>query len=351
MSITQAVTGVAIVVLLGVMVTLHSGDDRTAFGGDDARSKTDTVKTLRLLALGDVNLGRRLGQKLLKGDTMYPWQYVKDTLAAYDVVFANLESNLSDQHGRTEDPGSNTIFTGPPMGAASLRRGGITVVSIANNHALDFGLTALRQTHILLTEAGVAFAGTGDSLGEARRPVILNVRGMRVALFACSALMNEGKRSNWRRWVADTSTAELLPLIKATRDSVDVLVVSVHGGIEYGSAPDPALLAWARRIIEAGADIVLGHHPHVPYAIEYWKGGVIAPSLGNFVFKQPFQPWTQRSFALEVVCSRAASGVRSFSARCIPISVDYQPRFLEQGPEYNAIIQRVSNASSLHAHD
>ncbi len=311
-------------------------------------AEADSGRTLRLLAVGDVNLGRTLGQTLLRGDTLYPWRLVADTLAAYDVVFANLESNLSDQGGRTEDPHSNTVFTGPPCGAASLRRGGVSVVSTANNHAMDFGPGAVRQTLALLDAAGVAHAGTALDSSALYDPLWLRVRGFRLALFACTELMNDGRDGRWKRYVASADTARLLARIREARRSADVIVVSLHAGDEYAPRAAQRVLSFARAAADAGADLVLGHHPHVPYAIERRGRAVIAPSLGNFVFKQPFQYWTQRSFALAVEFARDSSGTGIRTVRCLPVRADYQPAFLGPGRDYEAVLQRVSNDGNVH---
>jgi poly-gamma-glutamate synthesis protein (capsule biosynthesis protein) len=335
----------------GLMTAVFPGGPEPVTGRAGGASAVDSSAPLRLLALGDINLGRRLGQKLLGGDTLHPWKFVADTLAAYDVVFANLESNLSDQGGRTEDPSSNTVFTGPPIAAASLKRGGITVVSTANNHSLDFGASALRETIALLDSAGIAHAGTSAGAPGPDVPALLTVRGYRLAFFACTELMNDSKGKNWKRWVADADTSRLLPAVRAARSRADIVVVSIHGGDEYAPRASARILAFARAAVDAGADVVLGHHPHVPYGIERRGRSVIAPSLGNFVFKQPFQYWTQRSFALAVEFRRDSSGSGVREVRCMPLHVDYQPFFLNAGEEYETVIKRVCNGSTSPSHE
>jgi len=313
-----------------------------ADGGVVARTEGDT-SSVRMLCLGDVNLGRHVGQVILRGDTLYPWRKIRDTLRRYDVVFANLESNLSDQHGKTEDPASNVVFTGPPAGAASLREGGITLVSTANNHALDFGSGSVQQTCAFLDEAGIAHAGSSADSSGVYRPATFTSGGIRFALFACTALMNGARNSSWSRWVAAEDTGAIFPRIRMLRDSVDVVIVSIHGGTEYGKSPAPEIVQFAHEAVDAGADIVLGHHPHVPYAVETWHGGVIAPSLGNCVFKQPFEYWTQRSFALSLEFSRRGGGAIEIAVRTLPLRADYQPWFLAPGPEYQTVMKRVGS--------
>jgi poly-gamma-glutamate capsule biosynthesis protein CapA/YwtB (metallophosphatase superfamily) len=340
--VVRIVAGMILVLILVRPVDARGAGPHAWLADSAVRGDTTGPTAVRMLCLGDVNLGRHVGQVLLQGDTAFPWYYLRDSLSGYDIVFANLESNLSDQHGKTEDPRSNTIFTGPPVGANSLREGGVTLVSTANNHALDFGVDAQRQTCALLDAAGIAHAGSADDSVSVYTPALLRVHGFRVALFACTELMNGARDRSWGRVVATADSGALFPLIRRIRDSVDVIVVSIHGGVEYASAPAPGLLRFAEGAVDAGADVVLGHHPHVPYAVFKWHGGIIAPSLGNCVFKQPFHYWTQRSFALSLLFERSEGGQVKTSFRCEPLRADYQPRFLPPGADYDAVMKRVS---------
>lgn len=304
-----------------------------------------SVTHLSLLAVGDVNLGRRVGQILLAGDTLYPWLAVRDSFSHYDIVFANLESNLSDQQGKTVDPRSNVVFTGPPSGARSLAEAGVTIVSTANNHALDFGVRALEQTLQLLDSAGVHHVGTSGTPAQLFQPVQLKVKGMVVAFLACTDVMN-GQERSWQRYVAAADTSRLFPAVRAARRSADIVVVSYHGGEEYATRPSPRVVEFGREVIRAGADVFLGHHPHVPYGIEKVSKGYVVHSLGNFVFRQPGNFWTERGYAVALDCVRDTSGVRIASLRCLPVACGFQPRFLGPGPEADSVLQRVKALSS-----
>ncbi len=333
------------VVILSICIAVPLCED--GISADQGSALQSDSVVVRMVCLGDVNLGRHVGQVILRGDTLYPWRRLRDSLQRCDIVFANLESNLSDQHGLTEDPHANTVFTGPPSGAESLREGGVTVVSTANNHALDFGFDAVRQTCSLLDRAGVLHAGSSPDSGAAGRPLRFTSKGVRFALFACTQFINGTKDNSWHRWVSAADSGSIYPAIRAVRDSVDIVIVSVHGGVEYGKTPAPDFLGFCRGAIDAGADIVLGHHPHVPFAPFLWHGGIVAPSLGNCVFKQPFEYWTQRSYALSLEISRIGSGEIRIATRCLPLRADYQPWFLPPGQEYNAVVDRVGSFRNI----
>ncbi len=296
---------------------------------------------LLLLAVGDVNLGRAVGQRILRGDTLFPFLAVRDTLARYDIVFANLESPLSDQDGETESPGNNLVFTGPPAGAESLRRGGITVVSTANNHALDYGVAGCRETRHWLDEAGVLHAGTADDVSGTYTPVLMKCKGIRVALFACTDVMN-GRGRAWKKFVAAADTGILLPSLRRFRDSVDFMIVSYHGGTEYANRPAKRTEEFALAAMRAGADLVLGHHPHVSYGLEESHGRLAVASLGNFVFRQPSKYWTQRSFALEAEIVKDSAGASIRRYRCLPVLSGFQPNFVPGGKDAEAIRRRIA---------
>jgi poly-gamma-glutamate synthesis protein (capsule biosynthesis protein) len=304
------------------------------------------TRVLRLLAVGDVNLGRTVGQEILNGDTLFPFASVREEFARYDVVFANLECTLSDQGGETQHPRNNLIFTGPPEGAHSLRKAGVTVVSTANNHALDYGVAAQRQTMQSLTEAGVCFVGTSTESQSLFKPVIVTRKGISIAFFACTDVMNI-EDPMWKRYVAAADTSKLLPSIRAYRDSADFIVVSYHGGEEYRDRPTNRTVDFAHSVIHSGADLFLGHHPHVPYGVEDMGGRYIVYSLGNFVFYQPDRYWTQRSFGFSAELVKDASGTRVLTFDCLPVSCGLQPRFLTNDPEANRITERIERLSSL----
>src|SRR2546430_4952831 len=139
--------------------------------------------TLRLCAVGDLNLDRRVtGAGLLQGDTLYPFRPLLESLRGADITFGNLESPIADD--ATPVPDSGGVFAAPPLAALALARAGFDIVSTANNHAWDGGQPAAEQTMRLLTRAGVRFVGSGFGRDMAEQPVILERRGWRGAFFA-----------------------------------------------------------------------------------------------------------------------------------------------------------------------
>src|SRR2546427_8593188 len=146
--------------------------------------------TLRFYAVGDLNLGRALTYRyLLQGDTLYPFSAIADTLRAADVLFGNLESPIAPLGHPFEKTGS-FVFSTPPIAADALVRAGFDVVSNANNHAWDVGLTGVFETLKQLDRVGLAHAGTGRTVAEAHRPALPEPRGWRIAGFAAPRTFN-----------------------------------------------------------------------------------------------------------------------------------------------------------------
>jgi poly-gamma-glutamate capsule biosynthesis protein CapA/YwtB (metallophosphatase superfamily) len=344
-------TSLTIVALAGVCVLFVLGNRSVEIvrpGRVAATPEQSPKSTVSLIAVGDVNLGRAVGQEILAGDTLFPFVHVQETFARYDIVFANLECTLSEQGGETQHPRNNLIFTGPPAGARSLRAAGVTIVSTANNHALDYGVRAHAETMTNLREAGIVFAGTSSDSGALFDPVLMNVGGILIAFFACTDVMNI-EDEMWKRYVAAADTGQLLPRIREIKESVDFIVVSYHGGDEYAHRPTARTKSFARSTLDAGADLFLGHHPHVPQGIEVLNGKFIVYSLGNFVFRQPFQYWTQRSFALSMDLRKDGSNTYAESVRVLPVESGLQPRFLNEGEDFELIRERIRQLSSIEA--
>jgi poly-gamma-glutamate capsule biosynthesis protein CapA/YwtB (metallophosphatase superfamily) len=264
-------------------------------------------QTLVVFAGGDVNFGRECGQAILKDPGYDPFAAVASVWAEADLRFANLESQLSDQGGETQSPRHRLIFTGPPGGADVLSRAKIHVVSTANNHAWDYGQKALFETLANLRRAGVAHAGTGETLDAAYRPAVFAIKGWSIAIFAVTHIWNYGHIHEhqgkdhvaWARY--DAFKAQF----QRARREHDLVLVSYHGGEEYIDAPVTRAREFVKTMMRAGADAFIGHHPHVPQGVGWVKGKPVFYSLGNFVFAgHDDKPWTKVGFLAKLVFSR-----------------------------------------------
>jgi hypothetical protein len=252
------------------------------------------LPTVTVLGGGDVMLGRTIGEGIDVSGPMWPFEHIADILRGADVAFVNLESPLTD---RGEPLDKDFVFRGPPEGAQGLADAGIDVVTLANNHTFDYGLTGLEDTWAALEAAGVLQIGSGENESEARSPVIVAMKGLRVAFLgyvntpadSVSGFdAEETKATATRAGVAWISPGVIAEDVARAKEEADVVVVAMQAGLEYTEAPIALQTASAHAAIDAGASVVFGHHPHVLQGIETYRGGVIIYSLGNLVFDLDF---------------------------------------------------------------
>lgn len=235
-------------------------------------------------AVGDILLARGVARVMEEKGVDYPLGGVAGALRA-DLVFANLEGPLS---GRGFPAPKHYTFRAAPRAVDALRAGGVNVVSLANNHALDYGREALLDTVDRLRQAGIPAVGAGRNAAEAARPVFVERRGVRVAFLAFTTLPPEGMVYDPARpEVALARSPETVAAaVRAAAGQAHVVIVSFHWGEEFARQPTALQRSLAHAAVDAGASLVLGHHPHVLQPVEEYRGATIAYSLGNFVFDQ-----------------------------------------------------------------
>ena len=245
---------------------------------------------MKLALAGDVMLGRLVDAALEHRPADHPWG---DTLPRFlnaDWRACNLECVVSDRRPAVL-PAKAFHFRSAARNVAVLEAAHIDAVSIANNHVLDFGPEALLDMLDILDRAGIARAGAGRDLEEARRPAItMATDGSRVGLVACTDNEPDWEAGNRRPGVfhietdlADKGALALLGITRDTRREVDLLVVSLHWGPNWGYRPPRGHCPLARSLIEAGADVVLGHSGHVFRGIEIHQGRPIIYCAGDFI--------------------------------------------------------------------
>ncbi len=302
--------------------------------------------TVQFLAFGDVNLGRTVGQKILKISASYPFEKYDVKQDSADIVFANLESQVSDQHGETGHPKYNLIFTAPPEAITALKMSGINLFSTANNHAFDYGIAALKETIDRLQQANIRFVGTSKESANTFNPLIIEKNSIKFAIFSVTSFVNITV-NGWQRYIATPDTAQLAKKIRMVRDSVDVVVMSYHGGIEYTDEPAKKVRDFADWCVNNGVDIFLGHHPHVPFGIEKKGKSFIVHSLGNFIFYQPQHYWTQRSYGVKFLIEKNDTAATVVLSQLYPVNVSMQTKRLTDSLEYSKLIRRTQQLSNI----
>lgn len=243
-----------------------------------------------MMAVGDVMLAQTIGRRIVRKGPLQPWRKVKPFFDQADLVVANLECTISDRG--TKWPKTFTFRAPAPEAADSLVAAGVDVVSLANNHAIDYGIPAFEDTLDLLDAREIGRAGGGRNRTEAHAPLIVEENGVRLAFLGYVLPFAGRPAFNTRQWAATDErpglalgTAEAVSRdVAAVRDSVDVVVVMVHGGVEYTRAPGKAMRNFAQAAVQAGAKLVIGHHPHVLHGYRFSGGTLVAYSIGNFVF-------------------------------------------------------------------
>ncbi len=199
-----------------------------------------------------------------------------------DISVVNHECPITSRGTKVTKPYN---FRMRPDYARALPEAGIDVVNIANNHIHDYGDEGLFDTISYLDSLGVLHVGAGRNRAEARKPVVLRLKGQRIGFLGYYGGGEAPAAQDSQPGVAPRNLAVITEDIRALReDSVDYVVVMLHWGTEKAEFPDRGQQAFAHGIIDAGADAVIGHHPHVLQGIERYGKGVIVYSLGNFVF-------------------------------------------------------------------
>lgn len=255
-----------------------------------------TDRPIRLLFTGDNLLGGRMDSYLRTEGPAYPYALVQPILAGADLTFGNLECPLTTAAipttGKTPENlalRKDFIFRADPvLGGTALSLAGFDVVSLANNHAMDYQAAGMLETLETLEGRGIIAAGGGRNWDYASCPRIVTVQGIRVAILACSminpigspALIDQaGSYAVPKMW-----TPFLQEQVEALNRKADIVVLTVHWGTEATPVPEKYQVKVAQAAIDSGADLVIGHHPHVLQPVKLHGKGAIAYSLGNFCF-------------------------------------------------------------------
>ena len=235
-----------------------------------------------LAAVGDVLFARGVGKQIQKHSPDWAFDNVRNTIKSADLAFCNLECTLTTggvaQRRRFQ-------FKANPKLAHTLTANGFDVVSLANNHTLDYGREALIDTIHAVRNAKLVAVGAGENRADALQLQIVKKNGLKIGFLAYNDMPTDGVvRLPNRPTIAGVNIDELPAQITAARDKCDVLVVSFHWGVEYMKRPTERQQQIAHICIDNGADLILGHHPHVLQSIETYKGKPIIYSMGGFLW-------------------------------------------------------------------
>jgi poly-gamma-glutamate synthesis protein (capsule biosynthesis protein) len=294
-------------------------------------NKSHEQKTISVFLVGDVMLNRGV-EYVIKtrgnGDFRFPFLKIADDLKGAKLLFGNLEGPISDKGTKV---GSIYSFRAEPKAIEGLSFAGFNVISLANNHAFDYGREALEDCLVKLSKAGIDYVGAGFNQNEAYSPIIKEVKGVKIAFLAYTNL----GPGTWKAtegnsgivWISEKEIEKIKKDIESAKSQADILIVSLHSGEEYLMEPTQFQIDFSKMAIDAGADIVVGHHPHVIQRNEKYKDGWIFYSLGNFIFDQDFSQETMKGEIIEVLIERGK--IKEVKPKLIKMNNYFQPEIYE----------------------
>ncbi len=339
------------IVLLGGSYYLHFFKNQEALNNqsqgekefldfsDQKKKLPQTSEEVSLVAVGDISFSRGVERMVKKQkDPNYPFLKIRDYLKSADFVFGNLETPITEG---PEIPDFEMIFRSNPGTEQALRQAGFSILSLANNHTPNLGEKGLKDTFNYLMKAGIKYVGAGNNEQEANQPVYIEEKGIKFAFLAYNdidVVPASYEAINSHAGTAFMRAEKMTKAVKEAKQKTDFIVVSMHAGIEYTDKPNNSQVNFAHAAIDAGADLIIGHHPHVVQTMEKYKGKYIFYSLGNFVFDQSWSQETKEGLAIKVYFTK--NGISKISLLPVVMENLAQPKMANQN-EAEKILQRL----------
>ena len=319
-------------------------DDGTHTGGLDTNGtgSDGTGEIISLSFVGDVLPEEYMTKLMEKHGEDYPYQKALFYLSEPDLMAGNLETPITT--GGVPVEGMPYVYKTRPEALPVLKNVGFDVMSLANNHLLDQGVEGLRDTISHLNDAGIGHMGAGNNDEEAFAPYIKEVKGIKVAYIGLTRFLP------YVSWKADRNVAGIaetydsrraVAAIERAKEDADLVVVMVHWGVDKMDKPEPYQQELAKQYIDAGADLVIGSHPHVLQGFEQYKGKWIAYSLGNFIFTPYPKETAAETGVLDALCSKNGDCKLKFNPMLI---IEGQPTPVE-GEAAQKVIDRLTSIS------
>lgn len=319
-------------------------------------SGADSTETVSIVAAGDVMLGSWVQNVIFENGWDYPFRNIDSILTQADIVFANLEAPFGTKDSAAFEK-TYTFQVAPDL-VKVLTAGKINVVSVANNHILDFGVEDLFETMTLLNQNNIQYSGAGKNLPEARQPARMEAKGKKIAVACYSLTFPE------EFWATDTTAGTCFPFdtffyddLRKFKSENDLVIVSFHWGGELLQYPKPYQLELAHNAIKVGADLVIGHHPHVVQGIELYRGKMIVYSMGNYIFGSYSESVKESMLLKFYFGTNGLSACKIYPLNVYNKEVEFQPQLLtEQNKQtflegLNQISLELNNQRSIISHD
>jgi len=266
---------------------------------------------ITIIAVGDIMLGRAVNARMQKNnDFISPFILTVDYLKSADLTFGNLESPFFDNCPITN---TGMVFCADYKAVEGLKSAGFDVLNLANNHIYNYGETGLNQTITLLNNNSIHPVGSLNShLNDIYH---LSIKGTKLAFIGYNLL-------------SSYKLEEIKKEVGQTKKRVDILILSLHWGNEYQTLPSTAQKEIAHQLVDSGADLIVGHHPHVIQPTEEYNSKLILYSLGNFVFDQPWSEPTKKGLVAKITFEN--NKITKTEFKQIYIKNLIQPEFTEE---------------------
>ena len=306
----------ASVVVLGILIGIlifgnqqkDSGNNKDNIGMQDSIDNTENMledttdeledNSFTMFFTGDVMLQNVMSRYDEQGINGIISEYLEEEMVNADMTMINNEFPFSTRGEQAPD--KQFTFRVHPRYVSALQDMGVDVASLANNHALDFGPDALVDSFTTLEDAGIPYVGAGETKKRAEEAVFVEANGRKVGVLSASRVIpvhTWNIISSQPGLFCTYDSSRMVERIKEIESECDFVVVFVHWGIEREAIPEEYQRELAQQYIDAGADLVVGNHAHVPQGIEYYKGVPIVYCLGNYIFN----PDMVDTYALKVV--------------------------------------------------
>jgi poly-gamma-glutamate synthesis protein (capsule biosynthesis protein) len=307
-------------------------------------SSEEYLQKFSLLFIGDILLANEAERHILTHGIDYPFRNIKSELLKYDYVIGNLETPITTRGAAYTNKAYS--FRLSPSSALSLKNLKLDAVTISNNHLMDYGKEGMEDTITFLDGLSIRHAGGGKNLFDARRPALLKCGNVAICILAyCDRPPVDYYASGGKPGISHLNLEHIKDDIAAWKTRYNIVIISLHWGIEQTHEPQWEQIDMAHKIIDAGADGIIGHHPHWPQGIEIYRSKPVVYSLGNFIsgFTNPVErdnmavAWYYVGNTLERI-------------KIIPVAgrnrkIRYQPHVLE-GPDASALLRLVQHLSS-----
>ncbi|MDT8382343.1 MAG: CapA family protein [Brevefilum sp.] len=291
-------------------------------------TSTTSSQHITLMAVGDIMLGRTIADLILNEGYQAPFAFTADTLSSADVTIGNLECPISN---RGEAAKKYYVFRAPLDAAKSLSFAGFDILSLGNNHILDYGQQGLIDTITALESENILVVGAGLDASQAYAPQFFELNGLKLAFLSyVDVPTTDFDYFNWEAGVERTGIAwahadRVREGVQFAKEEADIVIVLLHNGYEFWQKVSDRQQEIAKLAIDSGASLVIGSHPHVLQRIEGYKDGLIAYSMGNFVFDNFLFP---PNFSAILSVELSPEGVESYELIQVVVQLNGVPQIM-----------------------